>query len=86
LTRYLDPYTQFGEIDPFFWIVTFFFTHEVKRSAALELSFFVSHSIWLLRTRRLRKRARERNLSYDHFPEAVEWQARGIQSRISGNI
>ena len=68
------------------YTVKLFFTNENERSAALELSFFVSHGVWLLRTRRLRKRAREQNLSYDNFPEAVEWQARGLQSRVTGNI
>lgn len=39
---------------------------------------FISHGIWLLRTRRLRQRAKEAGLKFDEFPEAVEWQSKGI--------
>ena len=39
----------------------------------------MSHGIWLLRTRRIRKRASEAQMSFDDFPEAVEWQSNGLK-------
>lgn len=39
---------------------------------------FISHGIWLLRTREIRARARANGLSFDEFPEAIAWQAKGI--------
>lgn len=42
----------------------------------------LSHCIWLWRTRKLRKRAKEASLSFDDYPEAVEWQAKGMRFMI----
>lgn len=46
-------------------------------SCAAEYSMFVSHGIWLLRTRGIRQRAKVAQLPFDEFPEAVEWQDGG---------
>ena len=35
---------------------------------------FISHGIWLLRTRKLRMKAKNAGVAFDEFPEAVEWQ------------
>lgn len=45
---------------------------------AIEMGMVVSHLIWKVRVRGLRKRARESGVKFDEFPEAVEWQAKGI--------
>jgi hypothetical protein len=42
------------------------------------MSVVASHLIWLLRTRGIRKRAKEAGKTFDDFPEAIEWQANGI--------
>lgn len=42
------------------------------------MSMVASHLIWLFRTRELRKRAKEANMTFDEFPEAVQWQSQGI--------
>lgn len=39
---------------------------------------FISHGIWFLRTRSLRRRAKEAGMTFDEFPEAVEWQNQGV--------
>ena len=44
------------------------------RSAAIELGIFLSQVIWLFRTRRIRRRAKEAGLDWDEFPEAQAWQ------------
>ncbi|KAF4974091.1 hypothetical protein FZEAL_8964 [Fusarium zealandicum] len=46
--------------------------------ALIELSMFVSHGIWLYRTRNLRTDAKAAGLEYDEFPEALEWQDGGV--------
>ena len=38
----------------------------------------VSHLVWLLRTRGIRKRAKEAGKTFDEFEEGIEWQAKGI--------
>ena len=38
---------------------------------------FLSHGIWLLRTRELRKEAEQQKVAYEEFPPAVEWQSHG---------
>ena len=38
----------------------------------------VSHLIWLLRTRDIRKLAKEAGKTFDEFDEGIEWQAKGI--------
>ena len=48
-------------------------------SCAIEYSVFISHGIWLLRTRAIRRRAKEAQLSFDDFPEAIEWQESGFR-------
>ena len=40
---------------------------------------FISHGIWLLRTRRLRKKSKEAGLDFDAYPEAVQWQSSGFK-------
>lgn len=40
---------------------------------------FISQGIWLLRTRRLRKKCKEAGLDFDSHPEAVEWQNNGFK-------
>ncbi|KAF7190063.1 putative membrane protein [Pseudocercospora fuligena] len=42
---------------------------------AFEYAILISHGVWLLRTRGIRKRAKEAQTPYDDFPEAIEWQA-----------
>jgi hypothetical protein len=37
-----------------------------------------SHMIWLLRTRGIRKRAKEAGQTFDEFEEGARWQAKGI--------
>lgn len=39
---------------------------------------FISHGIWLLRTRDLRRRAKDAGMSFDDYPEVVEWQDKGV--------
>lgn len=51
-------------------------------SALVELCMFLSHGIWLLRTRKIRKRAREAMVCYEDFPEAIEWQEKGFQLNL----
>jgi len=48
-------------------------------SACIEMSMFISHGIWLLRTRRLRREAKETGLEFDEYPEAVRWQNNGLK-------
>lgn len=38
---------------------------------------FISHGIWYLRTRALRKRAEEAGKTFDEFQEAIDWQNQG---------
>lgn len=47
----------------------------------MEYGVFISHGIWLLRTRDLRRRAKEAQLPFDEFPEAMEWQDGGFKWR-----
>lgn len=44
---------------------------------------FISHGIWLLRTRDIQQRAKAAEIGYDDFPEAVEWQGRAININFS---
>ncbi|KAI0469859.1 PQ loop repeat protein-like protein [Xylariaceae sp. FL0804] len=46
--------------------------------AAIEGSMFISHGIWLLRTRQLRESARNAGVTFDEFPEAIAWQQEGV--------
>ena len=43
-------------------------------SAAIELGIFLSQAVWLFRTRKIRRRAKEAGLDWDEFPEAQAWQ------------
>lgn len=52
-------------------------------SASVEGGMFISHGIWLWRTRGIRKRAKEASLSFDEFPEAVDWQAKGMKITLT---
>lgn len=47
-------------------------------SAFIEGMMFISHGIWFLRTRRLRKEAQAAGTTFDEYPPAVEWQSKGI--------
>jgi hypothetical protein len=38
---------------------------------------FVSHFVWWLRTRGIRKRAKEAGITFDEFSEVIEWQNAG---------
>ena len=38
------------------------------------MSILLSHVIWLVRTRKIRKRAKEAETSWEDFPEAQEWE------------
>lgn len=49
-------------------------------SCAIEMSMVASHLIWRLRTRGIRKRAKESGKTFDEFEEGVEWQAKGIDA------
>ena len=40
----------------------------------LEAGIFISHIIWLFRTRELRKQAKLQGLEFDDLPEARQWQ------------
>jgi hypothetical protein len=42
---------------------------------------FLSHGIWLFRTRRLRKKCKEAGLGFDSHSEALEWQNNGFKFR-----
>ena len=44
------------------------------RSATIELGIFLSQAIWLVRTRKIRRRAKEAGSDWDEFPEAQAWQ------------
>ena len=44
---------------------------------------FISHGIWLLRTRKIRARAKVAKVEYDDFPEAQEWQEKAIKVDFS---
>jgi hypothetical protein len=48
-------------------------------SATIEMSMFASHGVWLLRTRAIRRRAKEAQVTYEDFPEAIEWQEKGMK-------
>lgn len=44
------------------------------RSAIFEASIFISHAVWLIRTRNIRRRAKEAELDWEEFPESQAWQ------------
>ena len=48
-------------------------------SCAIEYGMFISHGVWLFRTRGIRARAKEAQLSFDEFPEAIAWQDNGFK-------
>ena len=43
-------------------------------SIVLELGIFLSHFIWLIRTRKLRARAKREGIEFDDLPEAKKYQ------------
>lgn len=43
-------------------------------SAIIEVAIFLSHAVWLFRTRKIRRRAKEAGLEWIDFPEAQTWQ------------
>ena len=45
-------------------------------SATIEASIFVSQGVWL-RTRKIRRRAKEAGVDWDELPEAQAWQEDG---------
>ncbi|KAJ3545097.1 hypothetical protein NM208_g2688 [Fusarium decemcellulare] len=50
--------------------------------AIIELSMFLSHGVWYLRTRDLRSRAKAAGQDYDDFPEAIEYQSKGVNMSL----
>ena len=52
-------------------------------SAAIELGIFLSQAVWLFRTRKIRRRAKEAGLDWDEFPEAQAWQEDRLHLRWS---
>ena len=50
-------------------------------SATIELGIFLSQAIWLIRTRKIRRRAKEAGLDWDEFPEAQAWQENRLRLR-----
>jgi hypothetical protein len=42
------------------------------------MSMVASHVIWLLRTRGIRRRAKEAGKTFDESEEGTEWQAKGL--------
>jgi len=44
----------------------------------IEMSMVASHLIWLLRTKGIRRRAKEAGVGFDDFGEGREWQSKGI--------
>jgi hypothetical protein len=51
--------------------------------AFIEGSMFISHGIWYLRTREIRKRAEAAGMSFGESPEAIEWQNSGFDLSLS---
>ena len=47
-------------------------------SCIIEMGVAISHLVWLLRTRGVRKRAREAGKSFDEFDEGIQWQSEGV--------
>ena len=54
-------------------------------SAAIELGIFLSQAVWLFRTRKIRRRAKEAGLDWDEFPEAQAWQEDRLHLRWNWN-
>ena len=52
--------------------------------AAIEISIVLSQLIWLFRTRAIRKRAKNAELSWEEFSEAQEWEDK--RWRLNWNI
>ena len=46
-------------------------------SAAIEASIFISQAIWLIRTRGIRKHAKEAGMTWEDLPEAQDWEEKG---------
>lgn len=45
---------------------------------------FISHGVWLLRTKGIRKRAKQAGMAYDEFPEAIDWQEKCFKFNWKG--
>ncbi|KAF2114271.1 PQ loop repeat protein [Lophiotrema nucula] len=45
---------------------------------AIEMSMVASHLIWMMRTKKFRKLAKDAGVTFDEHPECVAWQAKGI--------
>lgn len=43
-------------------------------SATVEIGIFISQGVWLYRTRNIRRRMKEAEMTWEEFPEAQEWQ------------
>ena len=52
--------------------------------AAIEIAIVVSQLIWLFRTRAIRRRAKNAELSWEEFPEAQQWEDR--RWRLNSNF
>ncbi|KAL9576503.1 MAG: hypothetical protein Q9212_007043 [Teloschistes hypoglaucus] len=50
--------------------------------AAIEAGIFISQAIWLLRTRHIRRRAKEAATPYEDFPEAQAWQENRFKFKL----
>ena len=48
-------------------------------STLIELGIFISHGIWLLRTRSLRREAAGLGVDFDAYPKAVDWEKAGFK-------
>ena len=59
----------------------FLFQALILCSATIELGIFLSQAIWLFRTRKIRRRAKEAGLDWDEFPEAQAWQEDRLHMR-----
>ena len=55
------------------------FTNVDAHSAAIEAVIFITQGIWLLRTRKIRQRAKEVNLRWEDFPEAQAWEDKRLK-------
>ena len=45
------------------------------------MSMVASHLIWLMRTRKMRTRAKEAGKTFDESAECIQWQSEGIDLR-----
>ena len=46
------------------------------------MSMVASHLVWLLRTRNIRRRAKDSGQTFDESEEGIQWQAKGIDLEV----